>query len=499
MARPDGWIFWYNKRWYDYTGTTHPEMEGWGWRKVHHPDHVDRVVERVSRSWETGEPWEDTFPLRGRDGSWRWFLSRALPMHDADGRILRWFGTNTDITEHRETEAALRQETSRLEMLNRVGTVLAGELDLEHIVQVITDAGVTLSRAQFGAFFYNVTDDKGEHYTLYTLSGVPRETFERFPMPRNTKVFAPTFHGQGIVRSSDITKDPRYGQNGPYAGMPEGHLPVRSYLAVPVVSRAGKVLGGLFFGHSEAGVFTDGAERLLSGIAAQAAIAIDNARLVQSLQRELEERRRIEAHQKLLLDELNHRVKNTLTAVQSIAMQTLRTSSSAELFQESFSARLLALSKSHNLLARDQWKGAWLADLVSEALGPYRTESAAMSRVEVGGIRVRLAPTAAVTLGMAFHELATNAAKHGALSTPIGRVQVRWAMEQLDGTPAVAVLWAESGGPQPRPPSRRGFGSRLIERGVEQELGAKVDLRFLPEGLRCSLKIPLSLKVAVVE
>ena len=108
-------------------------------------------------------------------------------------------------------------------------------------------------------------DDKGESYTLYTLSGAPREAFAKFPMPRNTAVFAPTFNGEGIVRSADITKDPRFGKNEPYFGMPKGHLPVRSYLAVPVVSRTGEVLGGLFFGHPEPGVFDERAERIVGG------------------------------------------------------------------------------------------------------------------------------------------------------------------------------------------------------------------------------------------
>ena len=102
IARPDGHIFWYNRRWFDYTGTTLEEMEGWGWTKVHHPQHVDRVVSRIQHSWDTGEEWEDTFPLRGADGSYRWFLSRAVPIRDSEGRITQWFGTNTDITEQRE-------------------------------------------------------------------------------------------------------------------------------------------------------------------------------------------------------------------------------------------------------------------------------------------------------------------------------------------------------------------------------------------------------------
>ena len=112
-ADESGWIYWYNKRWHDYTGTTLEEMQGWGWQKVHHPDHVDRVVERIRQSFETGTPWEDTFPLRGRDGSYRWFLSRALPIRSETGGVIRWFGTNTDITEQIEAEQALRESEER--------------------------------------------------------------------------------------------------------------------------------------------------------------------------------------------------------------------------------------------------------------------------------------------------------------------------------------------------------------------------------------------------
>jgi GAF domain-containing protein len=129
---------------------------------------------------------------------------------------------------------------------------------------------------------------------LYSLSGVPREAFSKFPMPRATAVFQPTFRGDGTIRSDDILKDPRYGKSKPHYGMPKGHLPVRSYLAVPVTSRSGEVLGGLFFGHEQPGMFKPEHETLLSGIAGQAAIAIDNARLFQAAQRELEERRRVE-------------------------------------------------------------------------------------------------------------------------------------------------------------------------------------------------------------
>lgn len=185
---------------------------------------------------------------------------------------------------------ALRDEANLLEVLNKIGATIAAELDLDQAVQVVTDAAKELTGAAFGAFFYNVLDERGERYTLYSISGVPREAFSKFPMPRNTKVFAPTFNGEAIVRSADIKQDPRYGKSAPYFGMPEGHLPVCSYLAAPVVSRSGEVLGGLFFGHPEPDVFTERAERLLLGVAAQAAIAIDNARLYQAAQTEIAQR-----------------------------------------------------------------------------------------------------------------------------------------------------------------------------------------------------------------
>jgi len=119
MADAHGSIYWYNQRWYDYTGTTLDEMRGWGWTAVHHPDQVDRVVRRIQHSWNTGEPWEDTFPLRGRDGQYRWFLSRAQPIRDADGEIARWFGTNTDINELREAELARDRALAEAEVANR--------------------------------------------------------------------------------------------------------------------------------------------------------------------------------------------------------------------------------------------------------------------------------------------------------------------------------------------------------------------------------------------
>src|SRR4051812_4724958 len=155
---------------------------------------------------------------------------------------------------HHATSKLLEQ-TRVTETLYRIASLLAAERDLHKLVQVVTDEATALTGAEFGAFFYNVLSSRGESYMLYTLSGVPREAFSKFPMPRNTEIFAPTFSGQGVVRLDDVTADPRYGKNAPHHGMPAGHLPVRSYLAAPVVSRSGEVLGGLFFGHHEIAKF----------------------------------------------------------------------------------------------------------------------------------------------------------------------------------------------------------------------------------------------------
>ncbi|MBA2755665.1 MAG: PAS domain S-box protein, partial [Chloroflexia bacterium] len=168
--------------------------------------------------------------------------------------------------------------------VNRVGQLLTAQLDLGQLVQAVTDAATDLTGARFGAFFYNLVDDEGESYTLNALTGVSADVFAGFPMPRATAFFGPTFRGEGIVRLPDVRADPRYGQNAPEKGIPDGHPPVVSYLAVPVVSRSGEVLGGLFFGHPESGVFDARAEDLAVGLAAHAAVAIDNARLFRDAQ-----------------------------------------------------------------------------------------------------------------------------------------------------------------------------------------------------------------------
>jgi PAS domain S-box-containing protein len=227
------------------------------------------------------------------DGTRVWFEPYPTPLFDDEGSVVGGINMLVDITDRKAKEQTLREHARTLEALQRAGSALAAELDTRKLVQAVTDAGTELSGAEFGAFFFNAVGEQGESYVLYTLSGAPPEAFEKFGLPRNTPVFAETFSGRGIVRSDDITRDPRYGRVAPHYGMPEGHLPVRSYLAVPVMARSGQVLGGLFFGHPDVGVFTEQAERLVTGIAAQAAIAIENARLHEAAERRIREQKEL--------------------------------------------------------------------------------------------------------------------------------------------------------------------------------------------------------------
>jgi PAS domain S-box-containing protein len=218
--------------------------------------------------------------LRGVEAPLRWLEVKGRATLTPSPRLV---GTVADITDRKQREARADEGRRINAILLRVGTAFASELQHDRLVQVITDEATQLSEAEFGAYFENATNERGEVYLLYTLSGAPREAFSKFPAPRATAIFGPTFRGEGIVRFADVTQDPRYGKNPPYHGMPAGHLPVRSYLAAPVRSRSGRVLGGLFFGHSKAGVFTEEHERLISGLAAQAAVALDNAELYRAL------------------------------------------------------------------------------------------------------------------------------------------------------------------------------------------------------------------------
>lgn len=290
MADSTGYIFWYNARWFEYTGTTLDQMEGWGWQKVHHPEFVDRVTQRIQHAWDTGEPWEDTFPLRRADGIYRWFLSRARPIRDENGDVVLWCGTNTDITEQRET-------TERIN---------------------------------------------------------------------------------------------------------------------------------------------------------------------------------------LLMNEVNHRSRNMLATVQSIMHRTI--GDGAPELTNALSRRIRALAANQDLLNDSDWVGASINDIVRTQI--MHVTDVDDQRVTVEGeAGVMLEPAPAEALGLAIHELATNANKYGALSGANGNVTVTWDT-RIDGDrQMLEIEWREEGGPEVLPPERTGFGTVILTRNPEIVLKGKVELDYPTTGV----------------
>jgi PAS domain S-box-containing protein len=291
------------------------------WEAAIFADDVPKLRAEIAAARQHGA-FNAEFRVRHPDGSIHWLAERGEIVRDRHGRA-RWLrGTCYDITERKALQARLlalnatlearvaelHEEARILEILNRTGIALSAELDLEHVIQTVTDAGVEIAGAEIGAFFSNVLNDRGEAFALQTFSGASHKACGGFPMRRIAAVFEPTFRGSGPVRSNDISTDPRYARSLPTEAAAADDPPVRSYLAVPIFSRSADVLGGLFFGHSDPAVFTEREERIIAGIAAQAAVAIDNARLYEATQRDIEARKQTEQALQALNDTLERRV-----------------------------------------------------------------------------------------------------------------------------------------------------------------------------------------------
>lgn len=306
--------------------------------------------------------------------------------------------------ERTRAEQALREEARTLETLNRTGAALAAELDIGALVQRVTDAATELTGARFGAFFYNGVDDQGEAYLLYALSGADRRHFDKLGHPRPTPLFGPTFRGEPTIRLDDVMADPRYGLWAPHHGKPAGHLPVRSYLAVPVISRSGEVLGGLFFGHEDVAVFTERSERLAEGIAAQAAIAIDNARLYAASRDAMVERTRLLESERTarLAAEQAGLVKDEFLATLS---HELRTPLSAitgwvHILRRKFGDEPPELKRGIDVIERS---AKAQAQLIEDLLD--------MSRITTGKLSLETAPVSAASVTLSAVELLAPAAE----------------------------------------------------------------------------------------
>jgi PAS domain S-box-containing protein len=312
-ADASGWIYWYNKRWHDYTGTTLEDMQGWDWQKVHHPEHVDRVVERIRRCFETGTPWEDTFPLRGKDGNYRWFLSRALPIRNEAGDVVRWFGTNTDVSEQIEAENALRVSVERQTATADILKVIASSpSDVRPVFEAIAERSNRLTGGHSTAVV-RIIDDLVELVAFTSVSPEADAALQAsFPRPVTTYPLFELVRGGQVVEIPDSESELGARTGARDIGRARGF---RSLLLTPLRNEQG-LIGLISVTRKEPGTFADHHVQLLRTFADQAVIAIENVRLFDQV--------------KLRTDELS-RSLNDLQTAQNRLIQTEKLASLGQL------------------------------------------------------------------------------------------------------------------------------------------------------------------------
>jgi two-component system CheB/CheR fusion protein len=418
-----GAINWYNRRWYEYTGSGDTESLGDGWKRFHHPDHVDSAAQKFRRSLESGQPHEDTFPLRGADGVYRWFLTRVVPMHDEHGRIRRWFGTNTDITARLEVEAELEESRRKLQAIINNAPALIYAKDGDGKFVLCNNATAAMLNTTPEMVIGKTDDDfAGAAPRAEDYRGNDREVWET---------------GEVIAREEPLEVN--------------GETKVFLSQKFPLHDRFGNL-------YAVCGISTD-----------------------------ITDRKQDEQHLRSVMAELNHRVKNTIASIEAIARLQLQRSSSLAEFRDAFSARLRSMGVAHSLLTRAEWRGATLRDILKSEL---KHRAPTDTSVTIEGPDITIPPKEALALHMAVHELATNAAKYGALHTPEGRIEVRWTLEETSEQPLVRLQWTESDGPPVEEPTAEGFGTGMIESMVLYELGGEITRTFAPEGFRTTITFP---------
>lgn len=568
MTHADGWIFWYNRRWFDYTGTTLEEMQGWGWTKIHHPDHVDRVADGIRRSFESGEPWEDTFPLRGKDGRFRWFLSRARPIRDDTGRIVRWFGTNTDVTDSLEKEKALREASERVELSLDAGAILGTWVWSLPDDRLTTDErfaaflGLDPERCRAGfpqrevmaailpedepqvrAAVEAVLESGGSFSAEYRVrlpDGTLRWVEANGRCELDAEGRAVRFPGvlldiharkQAEARLRDSEREAREAQRlletvleavpAPiYVKDAEGRMLIANQQvmlafgkswddvrgrtdleclddpgqAEQLIANDRRVMETRASLEVEEVVGYDEQGRPRTWLSRKSPFFDESGRAIGLVGASIDvsARKRAEDARRLLVRELDHRVKNLLAIIAGMVNMSARSATCPRAMAAGLSGRITALARAHSLIrgsitGETPTEGASLSRIAEEVLQPYRQADEA--RIRVSGPHVPLGPSAATSLALVLHEFATNAAKHGALSVAGGRLEVSWSAGEEDLT----LAWSEEDGPPVAgPPARSGFGARLARLSVEGQLGGALSEEWRPAGLRIGVTIARS-------
>ena len=416
-----------NARWTTFSGLPPHEALGFSWKASVHPDDVKRIVAQVERMRGHETAFNIEARYRSTDGVYRWHVVQAEPVRSMDGTLSAWVGASVDIHDRKEMEAALRESEERLSLAQRAAGI--GTFDWD-----ITSRRVTWTTEQEKVFnlkpgtFENTFEGWSSRVTPQTLEATKRSIDEAVARRDRELELAYTIR------------------------WPDGSL------------RQIEGRGTLFYA-------PDGS------LARMVGVNID-----------ITDRKDAEERQHLLIRELHHRVKNTLATVQAIAASTARTAPSIEDFHHGFVGRIVSLSHTHNLLTDDYWQKASLGELLQTELAPYRD---AGHLIVLDGPAVELFSDAAVPIGMAIHELATNAVRHGALSRASGQVAVRWSVKGHDDRQMLHFAWMEKNGPPVVPPERQGFGSRLLRRVLAAQLEADVHIDYNPAGLHFSMTMPI--------
>ncbi|MDT8759686.1 PAS domain S-box protein [Sphingomonas psychrotolerans] len=390
-----------------------------------HPEDRDMVRAAAKRCFDTGEPYTIEYRVHRADtGEERWLQSHGSRIDYADARPSRFVGVSFDITDRKRAEAELRESEARFRTIFEQANDFLITTTLDQVITTVNPAAV----AALG----------------YPEEAIVGATIGDFMDPDQLAIAMEAFEKK--MREGGSTR-----------------------LTVTVRARDGRPL--IWEMNSRLTTDADGKPTGLHAIG-----------------RDVTEAKRAETHLRLLVDELNHRVKNTLAIVQGIAQQSFKDATDPAVARRAFEGRLAALSEAHNLLTREHWAQVSMAQIIGDAVAPHGGDA---GRFELDGPDLPILPKTAISLALAIHELATNAVKHGALSRPEGGVTIRWAKTQGDGHPRLSLVWAEHGGPDVIAPTRRGFGTRMIERGLAAELGGTAKIDFRPEGLVCTVDAPL--------
>jgi signal transduction histidine kinase/CheY-like chemotaxis protein/PAS domain-containing protein len=440
-----------------------------------HPEDQPAVMDAVEQAIRTGSVFELEHRVIQADGSLGWTHSRAVALLDADGATTEWIGTATDITRQRRDEQKGLAQRQILEMV-ATGQPLRQILDALLLFMEGQEQGMRCGLM--------LVDDDGTRLRRGSGPHLPEAYHQAFDGASIVQPYlgpcSEVVHRCACVLISDVAGESRYALE--WRGLMEA-CGIGAASSTPVCGTEGRVLGSLAMYFDRARDPAPADAELVDMATHLAAIAIERHREREALQQRAAQLRQ-------MVDELNHRVKNTLATVQSLASQSLRGASSAPEGRIVFEARLRALARAHDVLTREHWEGASLREVVAGAMSFYGS-GRERSRVNSRGPEIRLRPKAAVAISMALHELATNAVKHGALSVERGQVVIGW-QPTGEGDAHFRLEWRERDGPPVRRPTRRGFGSRLLEQGLAHDLAGEVQLIFDSSGLVCIIEAPLN-------